>query len=138
MEKITIGLLAKKSGVGIETVRFYQRKNLIREPNKSGSIRLYSQEDIERIIFIKRAQELGFSLAEIKDLLEINTKNRQTCTMVKKKTMEKISQVEAKINDLLKMKEGLTALACACDEGQDLVKQFKVQECFAKGNSCAC
>ena len=138
MQKITISILAKKSGVGVETVRFYQRKELIREPGKSGSIRVYTQEDIDRIVFIKRAQELGFSLAEIKDLLELNTKNRQTCTSVKKKTLEKISQIEEKIQSLITMKEGLESLANACEESHDQVKHFKVQECFATGKTCAC
>src|SRR5680860_604665 len=66
MEKLTIGKLAEKSGVGVETVRFYQRKELLREPASSGSVRTYKLEDIDRIIFIKKAQELGFSLAEVK------------------------------------------------------------------------
>jgi MerR family transcriptional regulator, mercuric resistance operon regulatory protein len=130
MEKITIGKLAAMAGVGVETVRFYQRKELLREPLRSTSIRTYSEEDAQRIIFIKKAQELGFSLAEVKELLELNTKPRITCGQVKKKTLEKIAQVEKKISDLQKMKKALTKLSCACDGSQDNLKQYKVQECF--------
>ena len=89
MEKITIGKLAEMAGVGVETVRFYQRKELLREPKTNGTFRTYTEADAEKIIFIKKAQELGFSLAEIKELLELNTKPRVTCSTVKQKTLSK-------------------------------------------------
>jgi Hg(II)-responsive transcriptional regulator len=138
MEKITIGKLAKMAGVGVETVRFYQRKELLREPKLNGAFRTYSEEDAEKIIFIKKAQELGFSLAEIKELLELNTKPRTTCATVKEKTLSKIKEIEEKINDLNKMKNSLEKLSCACDASQDQIKQFKVQECFSIGLNCKC
>jgi len=138
MEKITIGKLAEMAGVGVETVRFYQRKELIREPKAVGAFRVYNQDDVEKIIFIKKAQELGFSLAEIKDLLELNSRPRTTCSSVKQKTITKIKEIEEKINDLNKMKNSLEKLACACDESQDQLKQFKVQECFSLGSNCKC
>ena len=62
--------LAEMAGVGVETVRFYQRKELLREPKTNGTFRTYTEADAEKIIFIKKAQELGFSLAEIKELFE--------------------------------------------------------------------
>jgi MerR family mercuric resistance operon transcriptional regulator len=138
MEKITIGKLAEMAGVGVETVRFYQRKELLREPKSTGAIRTYSNEDAEKIIFIKKAQELGFSLAEIKELLELNTKPRITCASVKQKTLKKVKEIEEKINDLQKMKNSLEKLSCACDASQDQIKQFKVQECFSVGLNCKC
>jgi MerR family transcriptional regulator, mercuric resistance operon regulatory protein len=115
MEKITIGKLAEMAGVGVETVRFYQRKELLREPKLNGAFRTYTEEDAEKIIFIKKAQELGFSLAEIKELLELNTKPRATCGAVKQKTLSKIKEIEEKISDLNKMKNSLEKLSCACD-----------------------
>ncbi len=124
------------SGVGVETVRFYQRKKLLREPKTNGSIRTYSDDDAQRIIFIKRAQDLGFTLSEIKDLLELNTKPRVTCATVKAKTEAKIHEIEAKISDLNRMKVSLEKLACACNASQDSIRQFKVQECFDVGLSC--
>jgi DNA-binding transcriptional MerR regulator len=136
MEKLTIGKLAQLAGVGVETVRFYQRKALLREPALSGAFRTYTEEDAQRIIFIKKAQELGFTLAEVKELLELNTKPRITCATVKKRTLEKLAEIEDKIHDLQQMKAGLEQLACACDSTQDKYKQYKVQECFAMGPNC--
>lgn len=138
MEKITIGKLAEMSGVGVETVRFYQRKELLREPKVQSGFRTYSEEDAQRILFIKRAQDLGFTLNEVKELLELNTKPRVTCSTVKIKTTAKIKEIEKKIADLHRMKTSLLKLACACDESQDNIKQYKVQECFDVGLNCEC
>lgn len=138
MEKITIGKLAVMAGVGVETVRFYQRKGLLREPTASSGFRTYNEEDAQRIIFIKRAQDLGFTLSEVKELLELNTKPRMTCGTVKSKTLTKIQEIETKIADLNRMKASLEKLACACDASQDSIRQFKVQECFDAGLNCKC
>jgi DNA-binding transcriptional MerR regulator len=138
MEKLTIGKLASMAGVGVETIRFYQRKELLREPVASGSIRTYLEEDAQRIVFIKKAQELGFSLAEIKDLLELNTKPRSTCANVKQKTMAKIEEIEQKMEDLKKMRKSLERLSCSCDSTNDNFKQYKVQDCFEIGSNCKC
>ena len=138
MEKITIGKLAEMSGVGVETVRFYQRKELLREPKTSGGFRTYNEDDAQRIVFIKKAQELGFTLSEVKELLELNTKSRITCGAVKSKTNSKIKEIEQKIANLNRMKTTLEKLACACDASQDSIRQFKVQECFDIGLNCKC
>lgn len=138
MEKITIGKLAEMSGVGVETVRFYQRKELLREPKATSGFRTYTEEDAQRIVFIKKAQELGFTLSEVKELLELNQKPRMTCGTVKLKTSEKLKEIEAKIADLNRMKASLEKLARACDGSQDSIKQFKVQECFDVGLNCNC
>lgn len=134
MEKITIGKLAQMAGVGVETVRFYQRKELLREPESAGAIRTYSEEDAQKIVFIKKAQELGFSLAEIKELLELNTKPRSTCAKVKQRTLVKIEEIDQKIADLKKMRKSLDRLSCVCDSTQDNFKEYKVQECFEIGD----
>lgn len=138
MEKLTISKIAEMAGVGVETVRFYQRKELLREPKAVGAFRIYLPEDAQKIIFIKRAQDLGFTLNEVKELLELNTKSRVTCSTVKLKTERKIKEIEDKVADLHRMKKSLTQLACACDGDQDQIKQYKVQECFeiGLGNSC--
>lgn len=136
MEKITIGKLAQMASVGIETIRFYQRKELLREPQKTESFRTYTKEDAQRIIFIKRAQDLGFTLNEVKELLELNTKPRNTCSAVKSKTDLKIKEIDNKMADLQRMKESLEKLACACDDGIASVKQYKVQDCFAPVMEC--
>ncbi|MBY0517591.1 MAG: MerR family DNA-binding protein [Bacteriovoracaceae bacterium] len=95
-------------------------------------------EDAQRILFIKRAQDLGFTLSEVKELLELNTKPRITCGAVKEKTLVKINEIENKIADLNRMKASLEKLACACDASQDTIKQYKVQECFDVGLNCKC
>lgn len=138
MEKLTISKLARMAGVGVETIRFYQRKELLREPKAIGAFRIYSPEDAQRIIFIKKAQDLGFTLNEVKELLELNTKSRVTCSTVKLKTEAKIKEIEEKILDLSRMKKSLTQLSCACDGNQDQIRQYKVQECFeiGLGNLC--
>ena len=68
IERLTIGKLAKASFVGVETIRYYERKELIKQPKKQGAFRYYSLELIDRIKFIKRSQELGFTLREVKEL----------------------------------------------------------------------
>jgi MerR family mercuric resistance operon transcriptional regulator len=137
MEKLTIGKLAKKSGVGVETVRFYQRKELLSEPKSTGAIRTYSDDDTQRIIFIKKVQELGFSLAEIKELLEFNTRPRTTCEKVKQKTIAKIEEIDQKISNLIKMRTSLENLSCVCrDTRNNGFKAYKVQDCFEVGSVC--
>lgn len=138
MEAMTIGKLAELAGVGVETVRFYQRKKLLREPKATGAFRTYNEDDAQRITFIKKAQELGFTLSEVKELLELNTKPRATCGTVKSKTVTKIEEIKTKISDLERMKSSLEKLACACDASQDSIKQYKVQECFDFGLGCKC
>lgn len=139
METLTIGKLAEKANVGVETIRFYERKGLIKKPtSKVGSFRVYPHEFIAKINFIKKAQELGFTLSEVKELFDLNTKPRVTCGTVKAKTLTKIEEIKMKISDLERMKSSLEKLACACDASQDSIKQYKVQECFEIGLNCDC
>lgn len=133
MEKLSIGKLAEISGVGVETVRFYQRKELLREPKAVGRFRTYNEDDAQRIKFIKRAQDLGFTLNEVKELLELNTKNRVTCEAVRSKTETKIKEVEEKISDLERMRASLIQLTKTCSDGQDKMRSYKVQDCFSVG-----
>ncbi|MBP9680525.1 MAG: heavy metal-responsive transcriptional regulator [Bacteriovorax sp.] len=136
---MTIGKLAKALGLNSETIRYYQREGMIRQPAKGNNgYRYYSNEHLSRIIFIKKAQELGFSLAEIKELLELNTKPKLTCASVKQKTIAKIKEIDSKMADLQRMKSSLEKLSNACDASQDQIRQFKVQECFTIGLDCNC
>lgn len=136
-EKLTIGVLAKETGVGVETVRFYERKGLIRQPNKrGGGYRQYEPDDVKRISFIKRAQELGFTLKEIQDLLEMNTNTRATCSDIKTKADLKINEVKAKIKDLQRMKAALEEVACACGESKQAVSECRILDCFETGWKC--
>ena len=116
MNQITIGQLAKKADVKVETVRYYERRNLISEPPRSDSgYRQYGQEDVQRIRFIKRAQGLGFTLHEIEELLALRVDPDTTCADVKVEAEAKIEDIRAKIRALQKMKRVLAELTASCD-----------------------
>ncbi len=115
MEPLTIGQVAKQAGVGIETIRFYERQKLIDPPpRKLSGYRQYPQEAVRRIKFIKRAKELGFSLKEIAELLSLKVDPSTTCVQVKKRAEGKIIDIEEKIRTLKKMKKALKDLADQC------------------------
>jgi MerR family transcriptional regulator, copper efflux regulator len=113
--KLTIGQVAHQAGVGVETIRFYEREGLIDEPPRRDSgYRQYSPDVVTRILFIKRAKELGFSLKEIQELLLLRVDPESTCVDVKRQTEVKIADVERKIEDLLRMKQALVKVANLC------------------------
>ena len=115
MENLTIGQLAKRAGVNIETIRYYERRGLIPDPprNESGH-RQYSQESVRRTEFIKRAQTLGFSLKEISELLSLRVEPGRTCGDIKARTEAKILDIESRIADLEQMRKALSKLASQC------------------------
>lgn len=111
-----IGELAERAKVSIQTIRYYERRELIRKPpRRSGGFREFSPEYIDRIRFIKRAQELGFTLREIKDLLSLRLDPETTCAEVKGEAKEKLLEVEEKIQDLQRIRQALTHLVDACE-----------------------
>lgn len=115
MEGMTRSEVAERSGVGRETVRYYEERGLIPDPPRSSAgYRLYDESYARRIRFIGRAQELGFTLEEIKELLELRVDPKTTCQAVKGHTEEKIEDVEAKICDLRRIRQALVHLAEAC------------------------
>ncbi len=128
--KLTIGKLAKASNVGIETIRFYERKSLLKQPKKFGAFRHYPEEYITRILFIKRAQELGFTLKEVKELLDLKIKDHAKCSDVLGKTEEKINEINQKIKDLKKMKKSLNSLADCCKDSDIPMSECPILECF--------
>ncbi|MBI3802235.1 MAG: MerR family DNA-binding protein [Nitrospirae bacterium] len=136
MEPFTIGKLARLSGVGVETVRFYERRGLIKQPAVKEGFRKYSEADAQRIRFIKRAQDLGFTLKEIKVLLELNADPRSTCADIKDQTEAKMKEVEEKIRDLKKMKKSLERLSVACGEGKKAIAHCEILNCFEPGWKC--
>lgn len=115
MHAMTIGQVARQAGVGVETVRFYERKGLLDGPPRTASgYRQYSQEVVRRIRFIKLAKELGFSLKEVAELLSLRVDPETTCAEVKAQAEDKIADIDAKIRDLSRMKDALVTLAAAC------------------------
>ena len=117
METLTIGQLAQRAGVGVETVRFYEREGLISEPPRRPSgYRDYPTEAVTRIVFIRRAKELGFSLKEIGELLDLRVRPRRNCSLVKRSADAKIVDIDDKIAALRRMRQGLVRLTKACEE----------------------
>jgi DNA-binding transcriptional MerR regulator len=108
---MTIGQVAKLSGVGVETIRFYEREGLLTKPKrKESGYRLFEAEVVSRIKFIKRAKHLGFSLKEIRELLSLRVNSRASAT-VKKRVESKIEQIDRRIYDLKKVRNALAQLS---------------------------
>ncbi len=121
MNHLTIGQAAKLSGVGVETIRFYERQGLITQPPKPDhGFRSYPPETVRKIRFIRRAKEIGFSLREIRELLGFYFDTQTRCEDVRDRAKIKIADMEARIAALEKMKAALQALVdeCGTREGE--------------------
>lgn len=127
---LTIGKLAEAAHVGVETIRFYERKGLIKQPIKKGGFRYYSVDLVDRIHFIKRSQELGFTLLEAKELLDLKVKDQSKCSDILVKTESKIDEIENKIKDLKKMKKSLESLAKCCVSKDMPLSECPILDCF--------
>ncbi|MCB0345367.1 MAG: MerR family transcriptional regulator [Bdellovibrionales bacterium] len=118
MTALTIGKVAKLADVGIETIRFYEKQGLLAKPMRRPSgYRVYRDDDVSCLRFIRRAKLLGFTLKEIKELLSVRDgrkKNSATLTIAK----QKVSDIEEKILSLQKMKAALEALTSSCDHSE--------------------
>jgi len=112
----TIGQVARSAGVGIETVRFYERKGLIEQPPRKGTAyRDYPVDTARRIRFVLHAKELGFTLKEIVGLLSLRSRSAESCDSVKEQAEMKIADVEKRILGLCRMKSTLQKLTQACE-----------------------
>ena len=112
---LTIGELAAAGGVGVETIRFYQRRDLLRTPARGGGIRHYGRDDVRRLRFIRQAQAAGFTLEEIRELLELDAgEDRGRARELAK---ARIEALDAKIADLQRARDALRRLARECGEG---------------------
>lgn len=116
MSALTIGGLADEAGVNVETIRYYQRRGLMPEPDKPAhGYRRYDATTVKRVRFIKRAQALGFTLEEIGGLLELD--EAHACAETRELASHKLQTIETKLADLVAMRKALTALLCQCDAG---------------------
>ena len=118
LESISIGAMAEAAGVGVETVRFYQRKGLLREPRRGrGEIRRYSSEDVARLKFIKAAQHLGFTLGDVAELLTLE--DGRHCKKARAMAELRLQDVRRKLHDLRQMESALQEMVercCATEE----------------------
>lgn len=113
LKHLTIGVFAKAAGVNVETIRFYQRKGLLLEPDKPyGSIRRYGEADVARVQFVKSAQRLGFSLDEIAELLKLDDGTH--CNEASHLAERKLQDVREKMADLGRLEAVLSQLVGAC------------------------
>lgn len=116
MTGLTIGTVARRAGVGVETIRFYEREGLLPEPPRTGAgYRKYPEEAIERLRFIRRAKELGFSLPEVEELMELRLAPGSDRSTVKEMAGRRLADMRSRIADLLSMEKALARLTAACD-----------------------
>jgi MerR family transcriptional regulator, copper efflux regulator len=134
MSGLTIGEVAERATVHIETLRYYERRGLVARPPRSASnYRRYPEETVRRVRFIKRAQELGFSLNDIKELLSLRAEPEAGCAEVRACAEAKIKDIEAKIDALTAMKSALATLVAECSgEGPlsdcPILESLEIQE----------
>lgn len=130
-EEMTIGRLAKAVSVGVETIRYYQRLGLMPTPARSyGSVRRYTVASVERLRFIKRAQQLGFSLDEVAHLLRLE--DGASCDEARELATLKLTAVEQKLADLLAMRDVLAKLIAACNSQRGAKQTCPLIESLAK------
>jgi len=116
-EELSIGSLAKTADVNVETIRYYQRRGLLDEPSKPlGGHRRYSPTAAARVRFIKRAQQLGFTLEEIKELMLLE--DGQSCREARMLAERKLELIDTRIADLTRMRRSLRGLIAQCAEGK--------------------
>lgn len=116
MQAATIGEAARAAGVGVETIRFYERRGLIDRPPKpeSSGYRVYPEDMVKRIRFIRQAQQLGFSLREIEELLSLRADPSADCSDVRAQAIAKLQEIRRKIAQLREIGAALEALVAVC------------------------
>lgn len=116
VNSLTIGQLAAGGGVGVETIRFYQRKGLLETPTRETGIRRYGSEDLRRLRFIRQAQAAGFTLEEIRELLELDSSEDRS--RARELAGSRIESLDAKIAELERARNALKRLAAECGKGR--------------------
>lgn len=127
---MTIGRLAEATGVKLETIRYYEREGLIASPARTaGNYRSYATEDVARLGFIKRTRDLGFSLEEVRALLDLAANERGDCASVDELAARHLAGVDRKIADLMALRRQLAAALASCRGGA--VADCRILEAFA-------
>ena len=115
VKSLTIGKLAESGGVGVETIRFYQRRGLLDQPTRESGIRRYGSEDLRRLRFIRQAQSAGFTLQEIKELLDLDSSDDRG--RARELARARIEALDSKILELSRARNSLRKLARECSRG---------------------
>lgn len=133
----TIGAAAKEAGLGVETIRFYERKGLIAQPQKTDGYRTYSDHDIKMLRFIRKAKTLGFTLDAIKELMTLEVCSEQTSKVIHAKSQEKIREVQQKIAELEQILAALHQFSNSCASGKKTSAQnCGLLDCFENNWEC--
>lgn len=128
---LLIGALSRRAGVPVQTIRFYEREGLLAAPPRSRSgYRVYGEDVIGRLRFIRRAQDLGFTLKEIRDLVALQDTLSGDCAAVRRAAAGKLSDVEERMSDLSRMKAELRKLIGSC-RGNGSVRDCAIIECLS-------
>jgi len=134
---LTMGDLVKRSGISAETVRFYEREGLLPEPPRSqGGHRRYMAGDVERLQFIQRAKQLGFSLREVQELLRLADSPDATCAEVCAVSNKCLADIEEKIASLTRMRDALPALTRRCPSSDASVEKCTIIGALRAEKSC--
>lgn len=129
MTQVMIGGLSTATGVKIETIRYYERAGLISPPLRTGgNYRSYGREDIARLRFIKRTRDLGFSLEEVRALLDISVQQDRDCCEIDALATEHLAEVDRKIADLTSLRQQLSSMIASCRGGT--VADCQILEAF--------
>jgi MerR family copper efflux transcriptional regulator len=129
-----IGQVAKSAGITVEAIRFYEKEGLIEIPSRTSSgYRNYSADQTQIISFIKKAKKLGFSLKEIKEILELRYTPGTTCGDIKQKAEKKVAIITERIDLLLKVRKSLSRLIESCT-AESPVSTCPIIELLSKGN----
>jgi MerR family copper efflux transcriptional regulator len=111
----TIGTVAKRAGVPIDTIRYYEREGLLPEPlRRASGYRSYNETAVRQLRFIRRAKDLGFTLEEIRDLMALSSDRRGGVKAVRKRAEQRLASIDARIAELMRIRKGLQQLVEAC------------------------
>ncbi len=134
----TIGKASEQSGVNIETIRYYEREGIVPKPGRSaGGRRLYSSEEIAKLRFVRRCRDLGFPISIIQIFLSLTEKDDRSCGEVKNLAENHLVEVNAKIENLTRLREALLSLSANCDDGTAACPMLDalMQDGFVAGKS---
>ena len=135
MKPLTIGTLADRAGVGVETIRFYERKGLLRRPPRPGTgFRVYPEDAVARIQFVRQAQALGFTLQEIGGLLALRVTPGTDCAAVRTRAVAKRAIVQTRLAELERIRDALDKLIAACP-GRGAVATCTILEALAEATA---